>query len=847
MKSKVYAKVIVDVSSSQVDRPFDYFIPDDLVNQVCVGSKVIVTFKNRKIEGYVIEISNKLDYAENDKLKPIISVIEDSQTIPHDLIILSKWASEKYVAPMINCLHTCIPASVKGSKLRRSVYLTQKNYEDVTGLKRKILDQIDSIRDYASFELSFLKTSKVDRKAFSKAMCEMAQDGYIEISSELKRASARGASVKGVCSNSPDTLLSDAENIAKRKPAQSRVLRCFHELCKGEANYSISVSDLANQVGVTSSVIKALISEGTLRQVDIDVKRDPLAGKYFERFKGHELTSDQRTCVEEVTSVMDENRSEVFLLHGVTGSGKTEVYLRILEHAVSVGKKGVLLVPDISLTPQMVKSVKSRFGSRVAILHSRLSHGERYDEWMRARLGEVDIVVGVRSAVFAPLENIGVIIVDEEHDSSYKQSESPHYSAREVAIKRGEIQNAVVLLGSATPSIETYYKTSIGEYRKLVIDKRIDDKSMPRVFLIDMREEFKRGNRSLFSNELTYAMSERLISKEQVILFMNRRGYSTFVLCRECGSVLRCPNCDVALVYHAKDEDMTCHYCDHKERVPQECRECGSTKIKYFGAGTERVEEEVKKFFPEARVLRMDLDTTRTKDAHARILGQFANGEADVLVGTQMIAKGLDIHNVTLVGVVAADTMLNLPDFRSAERTFQLISQVAGRAGRGKISGDVIVQSYSPDHYSLRYAAEHDYAGFYYEEIKGRISHGYPPLRNIMRLLITSSDSQLVEMEISNLYRELVKLSFDNFNLNFTRYEAALNNLTDFEGRDIHIALPSAAPIPKIAGKYRWHIILRSKYEDKLASLVRQAVKVVNKRRNSDLNLIINFDPQSIL
>jgi replication restart DNA helicase PriA len=419
--------------------------------------------------------------------------------------------------------------------------------------------------------------------------------------------------------------------------------------------------------------------------------------------------------------------------------------MRAIEAVLARGRSAIVLVPEIALTPQLAGTFHERFGSRVALLHSRLSAGERYDEWRRVERGEARVVVGARSAVFAPARNLGLVVVDEEHENSYKQEESPRYHAREVACERARVAGCVCVLGSATPSVESFYRARTGEYDYIALTTRVEMRPLPSVEVVDMREELARGNRSIFSRALARAIRERLARREQVILFLNRRGHSTFVLCRECGHALRCPECDVALTYHAEEGRMRCHYCDHEEAVPDTCPKCGSSYIKYFGAGTERIEREVMRVFPQARVVRMDLDTTRTKRAHENIVNMFRGGEYDILVGTQMVAKGHDFPRVTLVGVVSADTCLNLPDYKAGERTFQLLTQVAGRAGRGERPGQVIIQTYAPDHYAVQRARDHDYLGFYEEEIRARRDLLYPPFVHLVLVVVSGEDPRDVE------------------------------------------------------------------------------------------------------
>ncbi|MCR4426313.1 MAG: primosomal protein N' [Firmicutes bacterium] len=618
----------------------------------------------------------------------------------------------------------------------------------------------------------------------------------------------------------PEALV---QSLSRRSPAQAAIV---HALL--ERGREITRAELLGTMGYSASALNSLVRSGIVERVDVTVERDPFRGLPVEHTAPPELSPDQAAAVAKLEAAMDSGGG-VVVVHGVTSSGKTEVYLRMLERSVRMGRQGIMLVPDISLTPQMVDRVRGRFGRRVAVLHSALGAGERLDEWARIRRGDADVVVGARSAVFAPVPRLGVIVVDEEHDTSYKQDESPRYHAVEVAEWRASRAGALVILGSATPSVETYYRSEIGVYGRIELLKRIDDRPLPDVHVVDMRAELKSGNRSIFSRRLQAHLAERLASGQQAILFMNRRGFSTFVLCRDCGYVVTCPNCDVSLTYHARMPAMTCHYCNHTTPVPDICPSCGGERIRYFGAGTEKIEDEVKKLFPEARVARMDVDTTRRKGAHREILTSFRTGRVDVLVGTQMVAKGLDFPSVTLVGVVSADTALNLPDFRASERTFQLIAQVAGRSGRGPVRGVVIVQTYNPTHYSITTASHHDYRRFYEQEVAARFETGFPPARELLRVLVSAED----EPSAARAAGAIAAVCRDR---------AA--------GHDVSVEVvgPAPAPIERIAGKFRWQVLLLAADGCALREV---AVKGVRESgcagRKAGVTITMNVNPQSIL
>ncbi|MFZ5646547.1 MAG: replication restart helicase PriA [Bacillota bacterium] len=591
----------------------------------------------------------------------------------------------------------------------------------------------------------------------------------------------------------------------------------------------MSRKGLALAAGASVSVVDRLVSEGLLNYGDMELRRNPYPGEGPVTGNGLVLTPEQAAALEEINKSIDRSRRGVYLLHGITSSGKTEVYMRSIAHALALGRQAVVMVPEISLTPQMVSVFKGRFGERVAVLHSRLSEGERYDEWRRIADGEAPVVLGARSAAFAPLDRLGLIILDEEHETSYKQDETPRYHARDVALKLTGQFEAVAVLGSATPAVESYQRAQPGgPYKLLTLTKRVEARPLPQVHVIDMRQEIKEGNNGIFSRQLIMAVGERLKRGEQVILFLNRRGYATFVVCRECGLVMKCPHCDISLTYHTGGH-LRCHYCNHTVTAPGRCPDCGSRYVGYFGTGTQKVEEEVVSLFPGARVLRMDSDTTTRKGSHGKILNIFREGGADILIGTQMVAKGLDMPGVTLVGVVNADLTLHMPDFRSAERTFQLVAQVAGRAGRGDLGGEVMVQTMSPDHYSIVYAAAHDYTGFYSHEIKIRRALRYPPFTRLARVLFTGGEEDKVKSEAE-------------------RWVSMLSGAAGVQsGPDaIDIMGPAPAPLTRIKDRYRYHVIVRSRSGNRLRELLRSVIERADSK-SKDCIVSVDIDPHGLM
>ena len=533
------------------------------------------------------------------------------------------------------------------------------------------------------------------------------------------------------------------------------------------------------------------------------------------------LTVEQSMAIKEI----EESEENLILLKGVTGSGKTEVYMRIVEKTLEEGKSAIVLVPEIALTPQMIERFKGRFGSNVALFHSKLSDGERFDEWYRVKEGKASLIIGARSAIFLPAKNLGLIIIDEEHENTYKSDQNPKYQTKEVAEYIAKLKGCKVILGSATPTIESYYRAISGEMKLVELNHRVDNKPMPKMMLVDMREELRSGNKSLFSRRLYASMKEKLEKGEQIILFLNRRGFSTFVSCRSCGYVFHCEDCDISMTYH-KNGFLVCHYCGKTKKQPNLCPKCGSKYVKFFGAGTERVEEEVRRYFKNARILRMDVDTTRAKDSHEKIYNAFKAREADILIGTQMVSKGLDFPNVTLVGILAADMSLNLPDYRAAERSFQIITQVAGRAGRGDKEGEVIVQTYTPEHYSLQYAKKYDYENFYEKEFTIRAMMGYPPFGRI--LLINGSGKNEDELRKQMIYLgEKVKEKAEEFG-------------------GLEVLGPTPCIIYRIKENYRWQIIIKGEFSSKFSKSIKDILYDKANNVYNDIRVSMDINPNSL-
>jgi len=578
-------------------------------------------------------------------------------------------------------------------------------------------------------------------------------------------------------------------------------------------------SELINEHSISQYKLNKLIENEVLSIEEESVFR--YNDRVYNKDSAKTLTIEQENIIREYINSDD----KMFLLKGVTGSGKTEVYMKLVERVLLEGKSAIILVPEIALTPQMIERFKGRFGVNVALFHSKLSDGERFDEWFRVKEGKAKVIVGARSAIFLPAKNLGLIIIDEEHENTYKSEQNPKYQTKEVAEYLSELKGCKVILGSATPSIETYYRALTGEMKLLELNSRVDNKPMPPMKVIDMRNELKGGNKSLFSRELFIAIQERLKRKEQIILFLNRRGFSTFVSCRSCGYVFKCDECDISMTYH-KNGLLICHYCGKTKREPRECPKCHSKYVKFFGAGTQRVEEEVKKYFNNAGILRMDVDTTRDKHSYERIYNTFKNGEADILIGTQMVSKGLDFKNVTLVGILAADMSINIPDYRAAERTFQIITQVAGRAGRGDKQGEVLIQTYTPQHYSLQYAVNYDYEGFYEKEFTVRAMMKYPPFGKLLLINGTSKKEELLKNfmhKITMMIKPLVENCLD-----------------------IEILGPIPCMISKVKENYRWQIVIKGEFDSYFSKNIKEILYDENKNVYNDIRISMDINPNNL-
>ncbi|MGK0606045.1 primosomal protein N' [Enterococcus gilvus] len=793
------AQVIVDVPAMQTDQPFSYLIPPQLA--VEIGMRVEVGFGSRHVQGFVVGFETAPEPLP-DNLKPIIRVLDLAPVLNQELLALADYMKETTFAFKVTCLQTMLPSVMKADYQKR-LYLSVEDAD----VREKYFGDAES-----------LTWEDAEEKGWLKELAVLREQGIVELRYEVhtKNKVKTERYIKRLFQ--PEKKESLKTTLRKNSHKQEQLLDYLAALPEEEL---IAVKQMKAEDFSLANLNQAE-KKGWLEFVAVEKYRDPYANRNIQQTSALNLNPEQRIAYEEISKKSADQEHQVFLLEGVTGSGKTEVYLQVIQDVLAQGQTAMILVPEISLTPQMATRFKARFGSEVAVLHSGLSQGEKYDEWRKLERGEAHVVVGARSAIFAPLENLGVIIIDEEHETSYKQEETPRYHARDLAIWRGKYQQCPVVLGSATPSLESRARGQKGVYRLLKLTERANAQAkLPEVEIVDMREEMQRRLNSSFSEALEDKLRDRLAKGEQSVLLLNRRGYSSFVMCRDCGFVLPCPNCDISLTLHMDTKTMRCHYCGHEEGIPHRCPNCGKDKIRYFGTGTEKVQEELEQLIPEARVLRMDVDTTRRKGAHEKILTAFGDKEADILLGTQMIAKGLDFPNVTLVGVLNADTALNLPDFRSSERTFQLLTQVSGRAGRGEKAGEVIIQTFNPEHYTIQLAQHHDYESFFKQEMQIRHQTDYPPYYYTVKVTISHQEEMRAAQKAFQLAEKL-------------RQQLSPQSI---------LLGPTPGAILRIKNRYYYQLIIKYKKESKLQAALEDILQVSQKDQRQGLLIAIDNEP----
>ncbi|WP_424617015.1 primosomal protein N' [Abiotrophia defectiva] len=766
----MFVKVIVDIPAAQVNRPFDYQVPEAYQDSLQLGMRVQVPFGNRQLLGFVVGIHHTSDF--KGTLKPITAVLDYESFINEELLDLSEHLAQTLHAFRINVLQAMLPAMLK------------VKYQNIF-----LIHQPQGLSDYELpsdwLNQSQLDKDQVEAQLSRKQIKQLLDQGVLELVYQVQDQTTTKTQTMIELAMPAESIKQIIQDLPARSQKVAQLLTYL--LASGQPQWEQQALLAASQVSASS--LKTALKHGYIKSQKVSVYRDPLAHLEVEQSQSRTLTEAQKAVYEQVAQALEAHQDQTFLLEGVTGSGKTEVYLQLMAKASQMGRGAILLVPEIALTPQMVRQVKSRFQTGVAVLHSGLTNSQKYDEWRRIIRGQATIVVGARSSIFAPIRDLGLVIIDEEHETTYKQSDTPRYHAREVAIWRCHYHQAPLLLGSATPSLESRSRAQVGRYQHLRLPERVNGRPLPPVTLVDMTKEMAQQTTDELSSVLKDKITDRLAKGQQIVLLLNRRGYASYMLCRECGQVIQCPRCDISLTYHKHEHRLKCHYCDYQSPVPDRCPNCHSDYLRTFGLGTQKIEELLNQHFTEARVIRMDMDTTRKKGQHEALLDRFRRHEADILLGTQMIAKGLDFENVTLVGVINADTALNLPDFRAGEKTFQLLTQVAGRTGRGRFEGEVLIQTYNPDHYVMQLAQQHDYESFFYYEMKRRHLGHYPPYF-YTTLITISSKYQAKAQAMSHQVKQALLAS----------------------GAAIEILGPSQGAIARINERYYFQLLL--KYKD---------------------------------
>jgi primosomal protein N' (replication factor Y) len=819
-----YAEVAVPLRVAQT---FTYRLPSALRSDTRVGARLLVPLGRKLVTGYVVALHDALDpaleLAEAD-VKEAEELLDAEPLLTPGVLELTRWLADYYAAPWGEVLKAALPAGLNVA-VEQVLTITAEGRDELARLSgRQLTSAKARVLQFVADEVETTLRRVTELTGRTRALVvvrQLQQAGWLRVTQQPRTASARAKRRKAVHLLPPEEHQNGAARILTA--AQQRIVNVLlaHE---GEMLYA----QLLERAGASASSVQTLERHGVVRTVVREVRRDPLARAVLPALADLQLTDEQRAALDEIEAALAAHAYTAFLLHGVTGSGKTEIYIRAMRAALAAGQSALMLVPEIALTPVFSRRLRAHFGDAVAILHSSLTTGERYDEWSRIKGGAARVVIGTRSAVFAPVVKLGLVIVDEEHEASYRQQESPYYHGRDVAVVRAHKAGAVVVLGSATPSLESFHNARAGKYRYLQLHKRVADRAMARVEIVDMREVFARaGKYQVLSDELINAIAETHERGEQAIVLLNRRGYSSFVLCRSCGERMQCPQCDVTLTFHQRERSLICHYCDLRRRPPEKCPACQGQYIHYVGEGTEQIEEIISQRFPALRLARLDRDTTARRHTYEQAILRFGAGELDMLVGTQMIAKGHDFPNVTLVGVVSVDAGLGMPDFRAAERTFQLLTQVAGRAGRGERAGRVLIQTFHPHHYALRHACAQDYAGFYAEEIGYRRNLSYPPFVALASLLIHCPDWERAQTTAAELRRALDEANTD---------------------RSCRVLGPAPAPLARLRGEHRIQLLVKARNRLRMRAVLDVALASAGAASGCDLQAVnVEIDPVNLM
>lgn len=818
----MFAEIAIPLN---VHQTFTYRLPASFAASARPGCRVLVPFGKQLLTGYVVDIHQTIEETgqqdEGFEIKDVEELFDTEPLVTRELLDLTKWIADYYYAPWGETIKSSLPAGIN-AEAETILSITNEGRAVISASSGKHA-QSAKTQALAMIAESGMLNAAALAKEFNKNRAsaiarELERVGHITITRQMQSAQVKPKRQQAV-------RLIQRAPIEGAKPLneqQERVIKILFDSAE-----PIAFAQLAEIAGVSASVIRTLEKRGYVEVFMREVRRDPLAHLKHIKPDEMELTAKQQLALDQIVEKLNENSYAAFLLHGVTGSGKTEIYIRAMRATVEKGKSALMLVPEISLTPMFARRLRAHFGDAVAILHSSLSEGERLDEWNRIRQGEARVCIGARSGVFAPLENIGLIVVDEEHEASYKQDETPRYHGRDTAIMRAHQANAVIILGSATPSMESFHNAHTGKYTYLKLDERIGKRPLAEVRIVDMRQVFEKyGKQQIFSDEVKSEIAENHARGEQTLVLLNRRGYSSFLLCRACGYRASCPNCSVALTYHKFDARLICHYCGHQERIPRACQQCDGPFIYYVGEGTEQIETLLKEMYPELRISRLDRDTTRRRGSFEKLINEFASGDIDLMVGTQMIAKGHDFHNVTLVCVISVDAGLGMPDFRASERAFQLLTQVAGRAGRGEKPGRVIIQSYHTENYALEFAREQNYEKFYDHEINFRRNMHYPPFVALINALIKHQDFAKAAFAASELARLLKEADKENV---------------------LKVLGPAPAPLSRLKGEHRMQVLIKTRYRRQAREALDAAMAEL-KAIGQDLKMItVEVDPVNLM
>lgn len=815
-----YAEIALPVPLRQT---FTYSLPDFLRENVKIGARLLVPFGKRNLTGYIVELHENLSEdveIEESQIKDALELLDEEPLLTEEILRLTQWAADYYSAAWGEMLKASLPAGVNVETeqiLRITAYGRDElsKINSANSVKAKVLQTLGESEEVSMREL----TRSFGTSSAQRAVREILKQNWASTFHRTLSTKVKPKKRKAV------RLLPTEFHQPSNKPLTENQQKIIDILIASEGE--IGFTELLEKAEISSSAINTLEKRGIVQTFVREVLRDPLQNIKLPELNDFTLTDEQAAAFAELEKAVQTDEYKAFLLHGVTGSGKTEIYIRAMKAALDLGKSSLMLVPEIALTPVFSRRLRAVFGEEVAILHSNLSTGERFDEWRRIRKGAARIAIGTRSAIFAPLDKIGLIIVDEEHDGSYRQQESPFYNARDAAVVRANFASAVVVLGSATPSLETYHNSRSGKYGYLHLPTRVGNRPMANAEIVDMRDVYREnGKDAVFSPELLQAIEETHAKGEQSIILLNRRGFSQFVLCRTCGETIRCQNCDITLTFHKRENVLMCHYCGFRVRVPKTCPTCSSKFIFFVGEGTEQIEDILRRKFSALKIARIDRDTTQRRKSFEETLMQFSENKIDMLVGTQMLAKGHDFPNVTLVGVISVDAGLALPDFRSAERTFQLLTQVAGRAGRGLLQGRVIIQTFHPEHYALRHAVRQDYEGFYKEEIGFRRKLAYPPFSALASILV---------------HHENYAYAFDNAQI----LKDCLN--AQNKEKKARILGPAPAPLARLKGEHRLQILVKAANRRTLRELLDFALHEAQEKF-CDMRVVnVEIDPINLL